>query len=105
MYFKRGLSILFILRRINKFVYMSLEEFENTPDTKTKRYVLMKSITDFGMGFLYIGVGILIFFAKEFHLYNNFTDSIPGKIFAGLVIVYGVWRIYRGIKKDYYKER
>jgi hypothetical protein len=84
---------------------MSLEEFENTPDPKTKRYVLMKSITDLGMGFLYIGVGVIIFFARQFHLYNNFTDSVPAKIFAGLVIVYGAWRIYRGIKKDYFKER
>ena len=84
---------------------MSLEEFENTPDPKTKRYVLMKSITDLGMGFLYIGVGIIIFFARQFHLYNNFTESVPAKIFAGLVIIYGAWRIYRGIKKDYFKER
>ena len=84
---------------------MSLEEFENTPDPKTKRYVLMKSITDFGMGFIYIGVGILIFFAKQFHLYNNFTDSTAAKIFAVLVIIYGAWRIYRGVKKEYFKER
>ena len=84
---------------------MSLEEFENTPDPKTKRYVLMKSITDLGMGFLYIGVGVIIFFARQFHLYNNFTESVPAKIFAGLVIIYGAWRIYRGIKKDYFKER
>jgi hypothetical protein len=84
---------------------MSLEEFENTPDTKTKRYILMKSISDFGMGFLYIGVGVIIFFAKEFHLYNNFTGSVTGKIFAIMIIIYGAWRIYRGIKKDYLKER
>ena len=84
---------------------MSLEEFEDEPDKKTKRYMLMRSITDFGMGFIYIGVGILIFFAKEFHLYNNFTESTPAKIFAVLVIIYGAWRIYRGIKKDYFKER
>jgi hypothetical protein len=84
---------------------MSLEEFENIPDQKTKRYILMKSITDLGMGFIYIAVGLLILFAKQFHLYNNFTDSLPGKIFAALVIIYGAWRIYRGIKKDYFKER
>lgn len=84
---------------------MSLEEFENAPDTKTKRYILMKSIMDFGMGFIYIGVGVVIFFSKEFHLYNNFTESTPAKIFAVLVIIYGAWRIYRGIKKDYFRER
>lgn len=84
---------------------MSLEEFENTPDRKTKRYIQMKSILDFGMGFMYVGIGVIIFFAKEFHLYNNFTDSTPAKIFAVLVVVYGSWRIYRAIKKDYYIDR
>ncbi|MEP6583829.1 MAG: hypothetical protein ABJA90_06170 [Ginsengibacter sp.] len=84
---------------------MSLEEFENTTDTKSKRYMQMKSILDFGMGGLYIAVGIIIFFSKQFHLYTNFTESTPAKIFAVLVIIYGAWRIYRGFKKDYFKER
>ena len=83
---------------------MSLEEFENTPDTKSKRYALMKSIMDLGMGFIYVGVGIVIFFPKEFHIYNNFTDSTLAKFFAALVIIYGSWRIYRGVKKNYFKE-
>ena len=43
---------------------MSLEEFENTEDKRTKRYILMKSIMDFGMGFLYVGVGIFIIFSQ-----------------------------------------
>ncbi|MEO7120484.1 MAG: hypothetical protein ABIY62_05275 [Ginsengibacter sp.] len=83
---------------------MSLEEFENTPDTKTKRYMLMKSVMDFGMGFIYLGVGVVIFFAKEFHFYNNFTEGTLAKVFAVVIIIYGSWRIYRGIKKDYFKE-
>lgn len=84
---------------------MSLEEFENTPDAKTKRYILMKTITDFGMGFIYIGVGIVIFFPKQLHLNINLGDNVMAKIFAIIVIIYGAWRIYRGIKKDYFKER
>jgi uncharacterized membrane protein YqjE len=80
---------------------MSLEEFENTPDSKTKRYILMKSIMDLGMGFIYLGVGVIIIFAKQFHLFNNFTESVAGKIFAVLVMIYGGWRVYRGIKKNY----
>lgn len=83
---------------------MSLEEFENTPDRKTKRYILMRSITDLGMGFIYLAVGIIILFAKEFKFQNDFTVSMPAKIFAGMVIIYGSWRIYRGIKKKYIKE-
>lgn len=105
MGFKDNFSILFYLAlRLRKFEDMSLEEFENTPDSKTKRYVLMKSIMDFGMGFIYLGIGIIIFFSKEFHLNNNFSDSTIAKIFAVVVIIYGSWRIYRGIKKDYYKD-
>jgi uncharacterized membrane protein YqjE len=83
---------------------MSLEEFEDTPDRKTKRYILMRSITDFGMGIIYLGVGILILFARQFHFASDFAASIPAKIFAVLVIIYGAWRVYRGIKKKYIKE-
>jgi hypothetical protein len=83
---------------------MSLEEFEDTPDPKTKRYVLMRSITDLGMGFIYVGVGVVILFGKQFNFSNDFTASTPAKIFAVLVIVYGSWRIYRGIKKKYFRE-
>ena len=84
---------------------MSLEEFEDNMDPKTKRYVMMKSIMDLGMGLIYIAVGILILFASRIGLNNEFVESVPGKIFAGLVMLYGVWRIYRGIKKDYVRER
>ena len=80
---------------------MSLEEFEDNVDPKTKRYIGTKSIMDIGMGILYAGVGIFTLLAKEFHFQNEFIDSTAGKIFATLVIVYGGWRIYRGIKKDY----
>lgn len=83
---------------------MSLEEFENTPDRKTKRYVLMRSITDLGMGLIYIGVGLVILFGKQFNFSNDFTVSMPAKVFAVLVIVYGAWRLYRGVKKKYFKE-
>ena len=82
---------------------MSLEEFENTPDRKTKRYLLMRSITDLGMGFIYIGVGSIIIFGKQFNFSNDFTASTPAKIFAVLVIIYGAWRLYRGFKRKYFK--
>lgn len=83
---------------------MSLEEFENTPDNKTKRYILMRSITDFGMGFIYLAVGIIILFAKQVNFSSDFAQSVPAKIFAALAIIYGAWRIYRGFKKNYLKE-
>ncbi|HUS02700.1 MAG TPA: hypothetical protein VMY77_13270 [Chitinophagaceae bacterium] len=84
---------------------MSLEEFEDNTDPKTKRYILMKSIMDLGMGLIYIGVGIMILFANKIGLNNEFVESTVGKVFAGLVMLYGLWRVYRGIKKDYVRER
>lgn len=83
---------------------MSLEEFENTPDKKTKRYILMRSITDIGMGIVYIGVGTLILFAKQFRFSSDFAMSVPAKVVSVMAIIYGVWRIYRGIQKKYYRE-
>ncbi|MDB5221651.1 MAG: hypothetical protein JWN83_318 [Chitinophagaceae bacterium] len=84
---------------------MSLEEFEDNTDPKTKRYILMKSVMDLGMGLIYIGVGIMILLAKKIGLNNEFVEGAPGKIFAALVMLYGLWRVYRGIKKDYLRER
>lgn len=83
---------------------MSLEEFEEQTDQKTKRYILMKSIMDLGMGLIYIAIGIMILFANKIGLTNSFVESTIGKIFAGLIMLYGVWRIYRGVKKDYLNE-
>ena len=84
---------------------MSLEEFEENTDPKTKRYILMKSIMDLGMGLIYIAVGIMILFANKIGLSNQFVESTMGRIFAGLIILYGLWRMYRGVKKDYLRER
>lgn len=83
---------------------MSLEEFENTPDRKTKRYILMRSITDFGMGAIYIAIGAIILFAKQFNFYNDMFMTVPAKLFAALSIIYGSWRVYRGFKKNYFRE-
>lgn len=82
---------------------MSLEEFEENTDPKTKRYILRRSIMDVGMGIIYAAVGFMILFAKKIGLNNEFANGTAGKIFAGLFILYGFYRLYRGIKKDYLK--
>ncbi|MDQ6757020.1 MAG: hypothetical protein M3004_08790 [Bacteroidota bacterium] len=84
---------------------MSVEENEDNIDPKTKRYMGMKSIMDIGMGLIYIAVAFVILFAKKIGLNNEFAESLIGKCFAAVVLVYGIWRIYRGNKKDYLKER
>ena len=83
---------------------MSQEEMYVNADPKTKRFIVRRSIMDIGMGLIYIGVGFMILFAKKIGLNNEFVESTPGKIFAGLVMFYGAWRIYRGVKKNYLKD-
>lgn len=82
---------------------MHLEEFEDKTDPKTRRYVMMRSIKDLGMGVLYLAIGAIILFAKQFRFQNDFALSVPAKIFAILAIIYGGWRVYRGIRKQYYR--
>lgn len=86
---------------------MALEEFEQDPlSTKQKGYVRMRSIMDFGMGLLWVGMGIFVIFIKHFSpsLAVRYDDSIM-KIFGGVCVVYGIFRVYRGIKKNYYVKR
>jgi hypothetical protein len=82
---------------------MALEEFENDPG-KSKRYGRMRSIMDYGMGTLWIAMGIFLMFPYKFS--NNFQqfDNPMIKIFAGICILYGSFRIYRGYKKNYYNQ-
>lgn len=67
------------------------------------RYILMRRISDFGMGTLYVAIGVVVLFAKQFNFKSEFTLSIPAKLFGVIAVIYGGWRIYRGIKKQYFK--
>ena len=84
---------------------MALEEFEDEPSEKDKRYLRMRSVMDYGMGILWTGMGLFLMFPSK--LSNKFGDysSPMMKIFAGICIVYGLFRMYRGYKKNYYNER
>jgi hypothetical protein len=86
---------------------MALEEFERDEmSEKNKGYIRMKSIMDFGMGLLWMGMGVFLVFIKYFNtpLQARFDDPVM-KIFGGVCIVYGLFRVYRGYKKNYFIER
>ena len=82
---------------------MNQEDREEKVEPKVKRYILMRRISDFGMGTIYLAIGIVIMFAKQFNFISDFTLSLPAKFFAGVALIYGAWRIYRGIKKQYFR--
>ena len=83
---------------------MALEEFENNPDEKRKRLFGMRSIMDYGMGILWSAMGVFLLFPDKFSKdFSRFDDPMI-KGFAGICIIYGLFRIYRGYKKNYYRE-
>ena len=71
-------------------------------EKRTRRYMTMRSIMDYGMGILYIGVGLFLMFPEKAGFEMEGFDKVFRYIFGSLCVIYGAWRIYRGIKKDYF---
>ncbi|CAN5814049.1 hypothetical protein BH11BAC4_BH11BAC4_03270 [soil metagenome] len=86
---------------------MALEEFDKEElSEKDKGYLRMRSIMDYGMGVLWTCMGVFLLFIKQFHtgLETRYDDSTL-KVFGSVCAIYGLFRIYRGYKKNYLKER
>lgn len=79
-----------------------LEEYEKK---RRKQISSMRSMMDFAMGIIILSAGLFFFFRNWFKI--EFNESFPpndiDKIFGGICIVYGAWRIYRGFKKNYFR--
>ncbi|MBS1495656.1 MAG: hypothetical protein JSU03_05485 [Bacteroidetes bacterium] len=86
---------------------MALEEFEKDPiSERDKGYLRMRSMMDYGMGVLWASMGIFFIFIRKFSedLAAKYDDSMM-KVFGAVCILYGIFRIYRGYKKNYLRER
>ena len=86
---------------------MALEEFEKEQmNERDKGYLRMRSMMDYGMGTLWIGMGVFFMFMKKFSasMAKRFDDPMM-KVFAGICIIYGLFRLYRAYKKNYLRER
>ena len=86
---------------------MALEEFERDEQRdRNKGYARMKSIMDYGMGILWASMGVFFIYIREFNtgIEARFDNSTM-KALGGICILYGGFRIYRGIRKNYLKEK
>ena len=86
---------------------MALEEFEKEElNDRDKSYLRMRSIMDYGMGLLWAAMGVFMIFIKRFNTYlaETYGDS-TFKTFGAVCIIYGLFRIYRGYKKKYFRDR
>lgn len=86
---------------------MSLEEFEKEKMSERDRgFIRMRSIMDLGMGLLWMGMGIFLIFIKYFNTgLEEKYDDITMKVFGAVCIFYGAFRIYRGVKKNYLRDK
>jgi hypothetical protein len=61
-------------------------------------YVRFRTIFDYAMGTLYVGGGLMLLFSKRLGLDFQLSATIT-LIFGGLLVLYGLFRWYRGWKK------
>ncbi len=86
---------------------MALEEFEKEKmSNRDKGIIRMRSITNYVMGILLIAAGCLFLLpipkVEDFLLKKYDAQLI--KMFGIVCWIYGLFRIYRGYKKNYFRE-
>jgi hypothetical protein len=76
-------------------------EREDRPDRRKQGYILRRAILDYGMGVIIFGIGIVVLLAPKLGLTLSIDDTFR-YMFAGLCLLYGGFRIYRGSRKNYF---
>ncbi|MFN8290408.1 MAG: hypothetical protein U0U70_09135 [Chitinophagaceae bacterium] len=81
--------------------------FDEYEKKKRQQVSQMKSLMDYGMGILILLVGLFFLFRDKLgHFPLNDQLGKPDmleRVFGGMSVVYGLWRLYRGYKKQYFK--
>ena len=85
---------------------MTMEELENEKlSVRDKGFVRMRTITNYGMGFFMVLVGFFFMFpVKLTQGFINQYDPALIKLFAVICWLYGTFRMYRGYKKNYFRD-
>ncbi|HVT86950.1 MAG TPA: hypothetical protein VHD35_17235 [Chitinophagaceae bacterium] len=78
--------------------------FEDYEKKKRRQIILMKSLLDFGMGTIFLLVGVFFLFNEQLNIHvGTNLDKGFEKIFGGMCMAYAAWRFYRGYKKNYFR--
>lgn len=74
-------------------------------DKKKKQISSMRAITDYGMGIFFSILGLVFLFHEQLGIdFSRFSKtSFIDVVFGIISLLYGLWRIYRGYKKNYFK--
>lgn len=81
--------------------------FEDYEKQKRKQIASMRSLNDYVRGGIIFLVGLFFLFRAKMgnvpvNVYLGEPDMLE-KIFGGMSVVYGGWRIWRGYKKNYFE--
>lgn len=69
---------------------------------RMKAYTNRRSLMDLGMGIVYSLMGLFFIFKDMMGVMMDFPEAPFSYIFGALCLLYGGFRIYRGIKKNYF---
>lgn len=74
-------------------------------ENKKKQISSMRAITDYGMGIFFTLLGLVFLFHEQLGIdFSRFSKTSAIDILFGVIsLAYGIWRIYRGYKKQYFK--
>jgi hypothetical protein len=83
---------------MNEFERKQQNDYESR---KLKAYTNRRSIMDFGMGLIYTALGGFFLLSKQFGFELAFPQPPFSYIFGALCVLYGLFRAYRGYRKNY----
>jgi len=75
-------------------------------ERQRKNAVLMRTIYNITVGILVLVIGVVMLSLDWLHSetlndYIGYLDPLLRYMFGGLCLIYGIFRLYRGIKKEF----
>jgi hypothetical protein len=75
-------------------------------EQQQKGYTMMRSVYDIGVGVFITSIGVIMLFGRRLGVpalkeFVEDRDPFLLGIFGGMCLLYGGFRLYRGIKKNY----
>lgn len=75
---------------------------ESFRDRQQKSYTIMRMTYDLVMALLILGMAVVMLFAEKLKIEQIMAvDDTFRYLFGGICVLYGGFRLYRGIKRDY----
>ena len=83
-----------------------MQDFDREPlSGRDRNLVRMRSLSNYVMGIFLIGAGCFFMFPiAATRVFLSKYDPALIKVFACICWIYGLFRIYRGYKKNYFRD-